>query len=86
MQASRLQSKFSKRKVRLRKTRAKNSLLPSCDIHHEAGQAEVNDQSHVILPIETEVEYNRKTAGSWTNSTYQLKPTSAFLLAERGTL
>ena len=83
MQASRLQSKFSKRKVRLRPCRARGSLLPAGDNQSEC-DIDLDQSEHVILPIETEKETKIIEDSKWNNPFYTLKPTSQFLLSDKG--
>lgn len=83
--ASRLQSKFSKRKVRIRNVRARHSLLPQAEDDEAVDENESEDessQSHVILPIETEKE-SKSNQSEWTSPSYTLKSTSHFLLADK---
>ena len=86
MSASRLQSKYNKRKVRLRKSRARNSLLPPGVLEESRRSVEWGDDSplsHVILPIETEKEMLKTIPFRWTEAIYQLNPTSQFLLSDK---
>ena len=85
--ASRLQSKYSKRKVKLRNVRARPSLLPASDLDEDKDvYVATEDESYLILPIETEKEFTSQNKYKWTAPSYTLKPTSHFLLANRGLL
>ena len=86
MSAARLQSKYSKRKVRLRKARARHSLLPPGvleESRRSVGWGEEAPLAHVILPIETEKEMLNSDPFRWTEATYELNPTSQFLLSDK---